>query len=345
VGLCGEFSQKISPIFEFFAQGFETFWLFPNVSPRSPTYEGIGRMIRHFSLFLGYFAFVAIQFFSNCKAELYVFGDSLSDEGNFYLASGGALPPTPLYYEGRFSNGPVWTETLARLMDEPTPNPSLIGGTNYAFNGSRAAGASPYGTPDLMMQVFAFLSENGCVANPSDTFVVWAGANDVFFGSAFGEQNYVPNAVESVEQSVRMLYQAGARKIVVLDLPLLGQTPFFNKDPLASSALNAATESFNTLLARELRSLRRELRQARIADVRISKLFQTASRTPRLFGLRNVTDSATLFDPVSGLGYSLPPNVRPDQYLFWDSIHPTSQGHKIIASYAFLDIKLQCLHR
>lgn len=302
-------------------------------------------MIRHFSLFLSCFAFFTLQFFSNCSADIYVFGDSLSDEGNFYLASGGALPPTPLYYEGRFSNGPLWTESLARLMNEPTPNPSLMGGSNYAFNGSRAAGASPYGTPDLMMQVFAFLSENGGVADPSDTFVVWAGANDLFFGIAFGEQNYVQNAVEGVEQSVRMLYQAGARKIVVLDLPLLGETPFFNKDQLASSALNVATESFNALLAGELRSLKRELRHARIADVRISKLFQAASRTPRLFGLRNVTDSATLFDPVSGLGYSLAPNVRPDQYLFWDSIHPTSQGHKIVASYAFLDIKLKCFHR
>jgi phospholipase/lecithinase/hemolysin len=302
-------------------------------------------MIRQFASFLSFFTFLLLLIFNRCDADLIIFGDSLSDEGNFYVATQGALPPAPLYFGGRFSNGPVWTELLARLMNEPTPSPSLLGGTNYAFNGSRASGASPYGTPDLTLQVLAFLSERGGVADPTDTFVVWAGANDLFFGSAWGEQDYVSNAVESVADSVRMLYQAGARRIVVLDLPLLGQTPFFNKEPLASASLNALTESFNLLLAREILSLRNELPHARIADVRVSKLFQAATRSPRLFGLRNVADSATLFDPVSGLGYSLAPNVKPDQYLFWDSIHPTSQGHKIIAGYAFLDIKFHCFRR
>ena len=41
-----------------------------------------------------------------------VFGDSLSDTGNFFLASGGAVAGPP-YFEGRFSDGPVWVEVLA----------------------------------------------------------------------------------------------------------------------------------------------------------------------------------------------------------------------------------------
>ncbi len=293
-----------------------------------------------FALFL-----LGAQLWTCCKAELVIFGDSLSDSGNFYLATGGALPPAPLYYNGRFSNGPNWTERLAAAMDEPTPLPSLIGGTNYAFNGARAVGESPYGTPDLVSQVDTYLLENGGVADRNDVFVLWAGANDIFFGSAFGEANFIPEAVQAISGAIRDLYAAGARNIVVLDLPLLGQTPFFNTVPAASSALNTATTAFNSLLSAQLQSLRRELRPIRIADVKISQLFQAITRTPRLFGLRNVVDSATLFDPVSGLGYALAPNVDPSRYLFWDSIHPTAQGHNIIALYAVIDIKLHCWRR
>lgn len=289
--------------------------------------------------------FLGPQLWTSCKADLVIFGDSLSDEGNFYLASGGVLPPSPLYFNGRFSNDRVWTERLANAMDEPIPLPSLIGGTNYAFNGARASGVSPYGTPDLVTQVDTYLLANGGKADPDDTFVLWAGANDIFYGSAFGEVNFIPEAVQAISGAIRDLYDAGARNIVVLDLPLLGQTPFFNTVPAASSALNDATSYFNLLLSAQLQSLRRDLRRIRIADVKVSQLFQAVTRAPRLFGLRNVLDSATQFDAVTGLGYALVPNVDPNRYLFWDSIHPTGQGHRIIAAYAFIDIKLHCGRR
>ncbi|HEV8059487.1 MAG TPA: hypothetical protein VGP68_06425, partial [Gemmataceae bacterium] len=36
---------------------------------------------------------------------IYAFGDSLSDVGNVYAASGGVIPGAP-YVNGQFSNGP-----------------------------------------------------------------------------------------------------------------------------------------------------------------------------------------------------------------------------------------------
>src|SRR5262249_12459629 len=50
--------------------------------------------------------------------NLVVFGDSLSDAGNAALATGGALPDPTLYYHGRFSNGPIWVDTLAKYLGE-----------------------------------------------------------------------------------------------------------------------------------------------------------------------------------------------------------------------------------
>ncbi len=279
---------------------------------------------------------------TNCRAEIYVFGDSLSEAGNFYTASGGTFPPSPLYFNGRFSNGKAWIEHFAAAVGEPVPTPSLLGGTNFAFNGARAAGISLYGTPDVTQQVSSYLLASNGTADSDDIFVIWAGANDIFFGPQLSESNFIPNAIAGIKWSIEALYDAGARKIVVLDLPPLGQTPFFNTIPEASIQLDAATSAFNSALSSLTGSLRGNLSHLRIADVKISRLFQSITRTPRLFGLKNVTDSATLFDPVSGIGYAAAPGADANRYLFWDSVHPTAKAHKIIAAYVLIDYKLEC---
>ena len=49
-------------------------------------------------------------------AELYVFGDSLSDTGNTFDFTAGNIPPTPPYFPGRFSNGLIWIDYLAEYL-------------------------------------------------------------------------------------------------------------------------------------------------------------------------------------------------------------------------------------
>src|SRR6478735_5742525 len=64
--------------------------------------------------------------------SLYVFGDSLSDDGNAFLLTGG-FPPAP--YAQRASNGPVAVERLAFDLGL-TLAPAALGGTNYAVVGA-----------------------------------------------------------------------------------------------------------------------------------------------------------------------------------------------------------------
>jgi outer membrane lipase/esterase len=64
---------------------------------------------------------------------LYVFGDSYCDVGNLFLATGGAEAAPP-YYNGRFSNGPIWLDHVAGFLGVPL-QPSLLKGTDYAFGG------------------------------------------------------------------------------------------------------------------------------------------------------------------------------------------------------------------
>src|SRR6266705_841732 len=74
-------------------------------------------------------------------SNVFVFGDSLSDAGNVFVATGGAVPVSPPYFQGRFSNGPTYAADLAtRLGVQATP--SLLGGTNFAFGGAWTSSAA-----------------------------------------------------------------------------------------------------------------------------------------------------------------------------------------------------------
>ena len=76
--------------------------------------------------------------------SFWVLGDSLSDPGNLYAATGGTTPVSPPYYEGRFSNGPVWAEHVADRFEAK----GLATG-NFAYGGSKAVpeAGDPFGLP------------------------------------------------------------------------------------------------------------------------------------------------------------------------------------------------------
>ncbi len=265
--------------------------------------------------------------------SIVVFGDSLSDTGNFSLATGGTLPPASLYYNGRFSNGPVWVEHLAEQLGMPAPTPNLVGGTNYAFNGARVAGASPYGTPDVVSQVNLYVASLGGGSSAADDlFAVWGGSNDLFF-SLTGQVPYVaPSAVAAdLANAIEVLATAGAKEFIVPNLPLLGQTPFFNATPLAGP-LDAAASEFNAALALELAMLEADL-GITIHELDVHSLFEDVIADPTAFDLTNVTDSATIYDPATGIGVA-PDALNPNEYLFFDSVHPTASVHQLIGDRA-----------
>src|ERR1700680_881799 len=103
--------------------------------------------------------------------QIVVFGDSLSDVGNVFAATG---KPPPPYYQGHYSNGPIWVERLAADLGLPAPTPSLVGGTDYAFGGAETGtGFSPKGVPNVLTQIGAYLKAHKPASG--QLFVVWAG--------------------------------------------------------------------------------------------------------------------------------------------------------------------------
>ena len=252
--------------------------------------------------------------------QIYVFGDSLSDTGNVFNATlnvtGEGFPPAP-YYQGRFSNGPVWVEYLATKLGATS--------TNFAFGGATTGSSNTsepneiLGLPALDQQINRLTTANPS-ADPDALYIVWAGAND-YLGAGVTDPT-VP--VNNLSTAVNSLADYGAKNIMVVNLPDLGKLPATFNSPI-SSTLNDLTEAHNSGLAAKLDFLSQEP-DINIIPLDVNSQFNRAIAHPGEFGFTNVTDSCLTTSSVC---------ANPDEYLFWDDIHPTTAGHKLVGDLAY----------
>jgi phospholipase/lecithinase/hemolysin len=298
---------------------------------------------------------LALKTVHTSHADVVVFGDSLSDSGNLFLASGAHVDmvgtpfdplsiysrfPTPPYFPGRATNGCVWIEDLVSQFGYPGPQPSLAGGTNYAFMGALTREdpeeniVSPFGVPDMDAQVSQYLDMN--TPAPTDIFVFWGGANDFFFGQT---NPAVP--VTAISEQIKTLAEQGATNFIVLNLPPLGYTP--SGAVAAPNILNWLSDWYNQELDGALDDLRADL-GVTIYEVDVDTFFGLAMSDPGSFGFTNATEPAveTDLNPASDrFGFPEFPAIvapTPNEYLFWDGVHPTEPAHKIIADLAYYEI-------
>ena len=243
---------------------------------------------------------------------IFAFGDSLTDTGNTSLASGGASPGAS-YFSGRYSNGPVWIEHMAGYLGMPAPVNSLSGGRNYAFGGAyTSTGGS---VPTLAQQAGMFTGGGGSFL-PTDLVVVWAGANDFLLG---GQTN--PNIpANNVLGIISTLAGAGARNILVPNLPDLGDTPALLSTGNAAQIGGATllSQGFNAALSSGLNNLRQSL-GINLWELNVYGIGKDLKNNPSASGFTNTTQSALLTGNAANAA----------EYLYWDTVHPTARVHDI----------------
>ncbi len=261
--------------------------------------------------------------------QIVVFGDSLCDTGNVFLATSlltpeNVTPPSPPFYQGRFSNGPVWIERLADRLGLEV-QPSFAEGTNYAFGGAETGpGLSRLGSFNIHTQVEIYLDESP-TPGESDLFVIWGGANDLLGSIETGKPFDAAASVENLADSISALYDGGATRFFVPNLPPMGRTPWLGSLGRQAEADQMAAD-FNAALDLRLGLLRSEL-DASIEQLDVHSLYLQVLADPTGYGLANVTDSA--LNEASGEIVD-----DPQTYLFWDDVHPTGTAHQIIADRA-----------
>lgn len=230
--------------------------------------------------------------------RLVVFGDSLSDTGN----------------AGRFSNGTVWVEYLARALGLEL-RPRSRGGGNYAVGGARAA--------DLGRQADAFLGERR--GDPARTlFIVYGGGNDLratLYGAP--PEETMRDAVRVLAGVVEDLAEAGARHVLVPNLPDVGiAAEAASRGADAARLATEATRAFNDGLAAALDRIGARRQALRLYRLDVFALHRAVAADPEKFGFENVHEPC-------------PPGCpTPDRWLLWDPTHPTTAAHALLADAA-----------
>lgn len=265
-------------------------------------------------------------------SSLYVFGDSLVDSGNAYGFTAGAQPSTANgYYQGRFSNGYNFADYLATDIGVSVPSPAIYGGTNVAVGGAEAETKPGQSSLSFLSQI-GFYTSFIATTIPSDALVlVTFGGNDVRATRYAGGVADFSGAATDFATGLSYLYGLGARNFVITGAPDIGALPdsvaavgdidgrlhdltmrsqqisdLFQADAGALNALPGTNVTFFDLLGFENRVL---------AD-------------PAAYGLPATLDSTT---PCQTIGGGVPQVAQCANSLYFDTIHPTTQIHAVIA--------------
>ena len=318
--------------------------------PSSP----VGSLLRSRALLLitGWLAFVLPVSPATAQAleQLVVFGDSLSDPGNHFIAFGQTsrapfeeVPDFPYAIGGHhFSNGRTWVEQLAHDLHMPaSAKPALRAPgvfTNYAVGRARArAGAPAFPYYDLGTQVGLFLVDFGGHAPGDALYVIWIGADDlgdalnalVSDPSGATSVGIIQAAIGAVAGNIYGLWSVGARAFLIPGLPDLAITPAVRAlGPGAEFAATQLAVAYNGGLDLALASLQ-GLPQIQFVRLDVGALFTEVLAAPEAAGFTNVEDACLTFAVIKNAICE-----KPNRYLFWDGIHPTRAGHGVLADAA-----------
>jgi phospholipase/lecithinase/hemolysin len=248
---------------------------------------------------------------------IYVFGDSYCDVGNIFIATGGAEPAAP-YYNGRFSNGPIWIEHVAGGMHLPML-PALAGGTDYAFGGAFAT-ATEGGVPSVPDQVGLYLTAKKGKADPNALYIIEGGGNDILDATGGSADALGFKIAAAIAGSELVLRQAGAKHFLIPNLFNVGVIPAGQANAAWDlKAVTAANKYLNDFLAVE-----DWLEGVRIIRLDVFSLIQSLETDPTHYGFANIT-APCLTTTIC---------ADPDHTFFWDIHHPSEFGQDLFATAA-----------
>ena len=280
-------------------------------------------------------------------SRLVVFGDSLSDPGNaFVLTLDVSFPPFELipsapYARGglHFSNGPTWVEQLGhQLRRGYSTGPALLAPRIFSNYAVGAARARQEGNAPLATQVGWFLRDSGGAAPRDALYVVYIGSNDVRdaltalatdpSGAASGA--ILNAAIVALKDNILTLYGVGARHFLIPNAPNLALLPAVRlQSPQAQGAAQLLSTNFNLGLTQLLNELEKSV-PIKFTRLDVFSLLTEVVAAPSSFGFTDVEHSCITPATLRG-AYC----ASPDTYLFWDGIHPTRNGHAVLAKRAY----------
>lgn len=295
------------------------------------------------------------------------------------------LPGAP-YWQNRFTNGRVWSEYLAPMMGIDREDVAFF--DNQAFAGSWTVTYDyqltvwnlirhPINTlkflvvgklipPSLGLVTQTFMLEHP-VVDANATYFILSGGNDYLNMLLFEDnynpavmRSYVDNVLSALKTAMRRMISHGARKIVVIGLPNIGQSPKF-ANTMDNEVLKKAIDWHNAGVQVRMADLKKANPQVSFEYVDLQPIFEDILTRPGYYGF-SVTDKPCIdvkldyFDRFAASPFANNYVLRyaqvlqykdrsfaahetnyhvcdkPDEYVFWDEIHPATKAHRIFAN-------------
>lgn len=226
------------------------------------------------------------------------------------------LIPTDPYWQARFSNGPVWSEYLAPMLNVDTTNNQVF--SDQAFGGSWAVTYDyqltvwnlirhPINTiknlvigklipPSLGIVVQAYLLMHPQLDDEA-VYFVFVGANDYLRVLSFEDNynpaimsDYIDNVLSGIQAGVQQLVKAGAKKVVILGLPNMGLIPRY-QSTTDSAVLTSALTLHNERLARLINEWQQNFPEVDFLHIASQPLLEKALADPAHYGFSNTTQA------------------------------------------------------
>lgn len=345
-------------------------------------------------LFLTIYPTITIAGLGTPFDKIVFFGDSLSDAGTLYRYAFGLLPASPPYFDGRFSNGYLWSERVAKYFYDKR----YVGFKNYAVAGETAIfhdpldGFLPF---SLSMSLNSYLWHTLLQDRSTTLFVIWIGGNDYLKGAQDVEQ-MTSSVIQTIKMSIEKLISKGGMNFLVINIPNIAQLPLAKMHP-TPQVLDQLSVMHNAKLKDAVAQIQNQYGFVNIHLFEASQLLTALLADPEYYNrkynihLVNTTDGcwrkhSTIYnlktkdelaiqqklkeniksqsnpalkhmvmpsdDEIKGLAHyiatspslyevysiseevengTIKPCDKPNEYVFWDAIHPSSVVHFMFA--------------
>ncbi|CAO3568302.1 unnamed protein product [Mortierella alpina] len=275
--------------------------------------------------------------------NLVVFGDSYSDTDNVYKLSNKTWPLSS-YYRGRFSNGPVWSETVAKKKHYKLSTYAYAAATSDSTLVQGYTGpASTIPVPGFLQQIETLYEPKSNKKEAAKTlFVVNFQGNDFFFNPVLDPEG----VLDRLHQGIQKLVQLGACNILVVENFDYGAIPYFNTSPANAAAFTAIAgkeqkdyKGLESKLAQEYGpALERDqpFRGCKVikpdqttVSIKYLRLGETFKRLYQASQLKKLGITDVIHGCVSNDYKTVCKDA--DKHFYWDGFHPSKKIHAEIA--------------